>query len=178
MGDPHNTKRYGETWDQKKIDSYKEELAHFKDYVILSGGWAWHFMSPEGHVELKHAHDHKDMDIFVHPKRVGTVMGILLSRGFKKVATIHDNKPSKEEFRRYEKEVNGYRLTIDFFVRDINFTDVKGHFVVDPKILLTLYSNIHSSNNCFAVLAASKLIEEDVDVDIMDRKELVEIPHQ
>ena len=61
MANDHNTARYGETWSQTKIETYLREIEPLREKVIVSGGWAWHFLSEEGHVELKHAHDHKNM---------------------------------------------------------------------------------------------------------------------
>lgn len=54
MADPHNKKRYGETWDTTEINEYLYELEcpefsePLRAYVTFSGGWAWHFMSPWG----------------------------------------------------------------------------------------------------------------------------------
>lgn len=54
MGAPHNPKRYGETWDPREIRVMQGELEAVRDLIVLSGGWAWHFLSPP-HEELKHA---------------------------------------------------------------------------------------------------------------------------
>lgn len=164
MGDPHNPARYGETWPQYKIDAYLPELQAMKSSVVLSGGWAWHFMSPAGHIEYKHAHDHKDVDIMVPPRTVASTMEILRERRFKKVGTRFDRLPSDEDFRRYEKVVTvpgeaPFRITLDFFVRDVPVLQCPGGWlVVEPKTLLTFYSNIHSSDNCWAVQAAHRLL--------------------
>jgi hypothetical protein len=179
MAAPHNKNRYGETWPQYRIDCALEELKQLKDMIILSGGWAWHVMSPDGHVEYKHAHDHKDIDLFVYPDKVADVVAKLKSRGFEKVWTKYDKHQSAEDFRRYEKVVNtndrrNVRITIDFFVNDVPYRTVKGWMVVEPEFLLSLYSNIHSSDKCFAVQAAVKLIAAGIDP--VDRAELVEIP--
>ncbi|NES80682.1 MAG: hypothetical protein F6K10_04360 [Moorea sp. SIO2B7] len=180
MADPHNPTRYGETWPQDRINACLCELESIKLWVIISGGWAWHFMSPKGHVELKHAHDHKDIDIFVKPENVALVVSTLKHRGFEKVQTKYDRLPSEEDFRRYEKivEVDNkrpVRITIDFFVReDIPHRDIDGWMVVEPRFLLSLYSNIHTSDKCFAVQAAVKLIENGIDPE--GREELLQIP--
>jgi len=186
MGAPHNKDRYGEVANQIRIDCCLWELEYIKDYIVLSGGWAWHFMSPEGHVELKHAHDHKDIDIFIEPKYVGAVVSVLKSRGFEKVWTRYDGKPLKigDEFRRYEKvvefppeqEIRPVRITIDFFVGTVETRLLdSGWTVVKPEVLLTYYSSIHSSDACFAVQAASKLVAQGIDP--VGRPELVEIPN-
>jgi hypothetical protein len=180
MGAPHNRARYGEVWPQHRIDACLIELEHIKQWVTLSGGWAWHFMSPKGHTELKHAHDHKDIDVFVAPADVAAVVATLQDRGFNKSWTRYDRLPSAEQFRRYEKTVEPpdckpIRITIDFFVRaDVPQREIDGWRVVEPNFLLSLYSNIHSSDKCFAVQAAIKLLERGIDP--AGRPELVQIP--
>ena len=67
MRQEHNIKRYGELWPDYRIELGLEILNKLKQWIVISGGWAWHFMSEENHTEYKHAHDHKDIDIFVHP---------------------------------------------------------------------------------------------------------------
>ena len=184
MADPHNEQRYGETWPQHRIDAYMEVLRDLRPHVVFSGGWAWHFMSPEGHTEYKHAHDHKDVDLMVPKRTVATVMGILLGLGFKRVTTKYDRLSSVEEFRRYEKVVPHYlcgncswsgpedrmcpqcghkdmadisfRITIDFFVRDVSVLQCPGGWlVVRPDQLLTFYSTLHGSKAAWSVQAAA-----------------------
>jgi len=185
MADEHNPDRYGETWAQHKIDAYIPVLESIKPFVVLSGGWAWHFLSPVGHVEYKHAHDHSDLDIMVPKANVGTVVGMLKGLGFEKVTTKYDRLPSAEDFRRYEKVVTRYncgdrgwgdepydcldcptcredsfRLTIDFFVNDVPHLQCPGGWlVVRPDELVGFYSTIHSSSSCWAVVAAKKLLD-------------------
>lgn len=183
MGAPHNKDRYGELWDQHRIDVYLREMSEFRDLVVFSGGLAWHFMSPVGHAELKHAHDHKDADWMVPRANVAEAVSRLLARGFERVWTRYDRLPSVEEFRRYEKlvEEEGHkpmRVTVDFFVNDVPHIEINGYRVVDPATLLTYYGassgGIHSSDKCFAVQAASKLLARGVSP--VGRRELVEIP--
>jgi len=189
MADPHNKKRYGETWNPLVISNYLRELEPLKNLIILSGGWAWHFMSPPEHVELKHAHDHKDADIFVLPKNVPIVVEKLTHQGFKKVPTRFDHLKNNDDFRRYEKEqkpdlvMKAYypklfsdkKLIIDFFVRkDIRIRVLdNGWQVVDPEQLLSFYGNIHSSDNCFAVKAAAALLKKGLDP--VGKQELMEL---
>lgn len=180
MAAPHNKNRYGELWPQLKIDTCLHEINAIRQWIILSGGWAWHFMSPPDHPEYKHAHDHKDIDIFVIPENVAIVVSTLKSRGFEKVWTKYDKHESEEDFRRYEKTetVNNtpIRITIDFFVSaTIPIREINGWQVVEPAHLLTLYSNIHTSDKCFAVKAAVKLLAKGIDP--VNRKELIEIPN-
>ncbi|MBQ4802643.1 hypothetical protein J8L88_07210 [Aquimarina sp. MMG015] len=180
MGAPHNKKRYGELWPSYRIQYALEILVSLKDVVILSGGWAWHFLSPLNHTEYKHAHDHKDIDLFVDPKNVAEVMNILLENNFQKVWTRYDQLPSDENFRRYEKTIltedeKSVRVTIDFFVKsNIPNRMAKGWSIVEPSYLLGLYSNIHSSDKCWAVQSVIKLLDQNIDP--LDREELVTIP--
>jgi len=165
MGANHNIKRYGEQWPNYRIEQGLDILNKLKAWIIISGGWAWHFMSPEDHTEYKHAHDHKDIDIFVRPKDVAEVMVILAQEGFKKVWTRYDHMPSNENFRRYEKidwlaSGKQVRVTIDFFESStVKTIEVNGWKLVEPKTLLSYYSNIHSSDKCWAVKAALQLIK-------------------
>jgi len=180
MSDPHNKTRYGEIWPQSRIETCLEELQIIKPFIILSGGWAWHFMSPLGHIEYKHAHDHKDIDLFVSPENVATVVSLLKSRDFEKVWTKYDKLPSQEDFRRYEKRVDyndkiSVKVTIDFFVRsEIPYREIEGWKIIKPRFLLSLYKSIHSSDTCFAVQAAARLLEQGIDP--VGCSELVKIP--
>ena len=166
MGANHNTKRYGELWPDYRIELGLKILEKLKQWIIVSGGWAWHFMSEMNHKEYKHAHDHKDIDIFVNPKNVGIVMQILLEEGFQKVWTRYDKLQSDENFRRYEKVEwldigREVRITIDFFEsKSLKTIEVNGWNVVDPETLLSFYSNIHSSDKCWAVKGALQLLSE------------------
>lgn len=180
MGAPHNIKRYGEVWDNYRINEGLKILTLLKDYIIISGGWAWHFMSVPNHIEYKHAHDHKDIDVFVKPENVSAVMHILQMNDFQKVWTKYDQMPSDENFRRYEKiievsENKFFRITIDFFQStDIQSIQTNGFWVVDPKQLLTFYRNIHSSDKCWAVMRAKAFLEQGINP--VGKVELTEIP--
>jgi len=174
----HNKDRYGEVWPQARIDASLAEMEHLKPYVALSGGWAWHMLSPAGHVEYKHAHDHKDIDVFVRPTDVAVVVSTLKAQGFEKVRTKYDHLPSEEDFRRYEKhrEVDGkaWRITIDFFVDSHPERIIDGWRVIEPEVLLGFYSNIHSSDKCFAVRASVRLLADGIDPQ--GHPDLVAIP--
>ena len=194
MSDPHNKARYGELWPKERSVLGRSVLEQLKDLVVISGGWAWCVMSPIGHPEYKHAHDLKDLDLFVPPKNVAGVMARLQEMDFRPVWTRYDRLDSEEDFRRYEKtvvlpvwpdmskphspdaviETKTMRITIDFFVRHVPSIELQGFRVVPPATLLTFYSNIHSSDKCFAVKAAHRLIAQGKDP--IGHPDLVKIP--
>lgn len=102
MGDPHNPNRYGELWNPYRWDVLAREIDAVKGYGALSGGWAWHYMSPP-HIEEKHLHDHRDIDFHVYPSRFAELVVLLEARGYSRVKTRFDD-PSGE-FIRYEKHI-------------------------------------------------------------------------
>jgi len=172
MGDPHRKGRYGEVWPQGRLDAYMAALEPLRAHVTLSGGFAWHFMSSEGHKELKHAHDHKDVDLFVpkNPGAIGTAIHLLMEQGFRRVPCRWTSK----EFHRYEMHVGEHKLTIDFFIGNPPRVKVKGWWVVEPEALLAAYSVKHTSKECFAVVAARRLLAAGE--EIIDHPDLVAIP--
>ena len=177
MGAPHNKERYGETWSQERLDATLCRIRPLRPHVVLSGGWAWHFMSPDGHPEYKHAHDHKDVDMFVHPVDIGMIIGLLSAQGFLRVSTRYDSV--KKDFMRYERHehIPGgiFKITLDVFLKSVPFRVVRDQWrVVEPKYLLSLYDSVHTSGECFAVAAAKKLMAEGVDP--VDNELLVKIP--
>jgi len=68
-------------WKQEKLEAQIETVKLVKDKVVISGGLAWHFMSPP-HVETKLIHDHKDVDLLVKPEHTNEVIAILKRAGF------------------------------------------------------------------------------------------------
>jgi hypothetical protein len=102
MGDPHNPERYGETWNPHRFAVLAEEIEAVKEFGALSGGWAWHFMSPP-HQEEKHLHDHRDIDMHVFPPKFAELVGVLEGRGYDRQKTRFDD--ASGEFIRYEKYV-------------------------------------------------------------------------
>lgn len=102
MGAPHNAKRYGETWNSAELVVMQQEIEAVQDLVVISGGWAWHFLSPP-HQELKHAHDHKDADLFVTPDQVWELMARLTGRGYQRTWTRFDDQ--NQDFHRYVKMI-------------------------------------------------------------------------
>jgi len=102
MGDPHNPLRYGELWNPTRWQVLADEIDAVKEYGALSGGWAWHYMSPP-HIEEKHLHDHRDIDFHVYPNRFTELVVVLKDRGYHRQTTRFDD-PSGE-FIRFEKHV-------------------------------------------------------------------------
>lgn len=102
MGDPHNPARIGEIWNPYRWHVLATEIEAIKEFGALSGGWAWHFMSPP-HQEEKHLHDHRDIDLHVFPDRFSELVVALQGRGYRRQATRFDD-PSGE-FVRFEKYV-------------------------------------------------------------------------
>jgi len=179
MGAPHNPERYGETWPQYKIDATLWGIEDLKPHVIVSGGYAWHFMSPDGHVEYKHAHDHKDVDLYLPKESIATVMGLLPCMGFLKVPTKYDGP----NFRRYEQVVEDgtnppFRITLDLFDGDFPFlVTPSGWKVIRPDVLLTFYKTHHSSDSCWAVQSATKLLANgETPENMVSRGELLACP--
>lgn len=67
------------------------------------------------------------------------------------------------------------RITIDFFERnDLETIEANGFTVVRPDVLLSFYRNIHSSDKCWAVMAAKHLLEKGIDP--VGHPKLSEIP--
>jgi len=102
MGDPHNEARMGEQWSPTRWQILANEIEVVREYGALSGGWAWHFMSPP-HEEEKHLHDHRDIDMHVFPDRFAELVVVLEDRGYARQKTRFDD--ASGEFIRYEKYV-------------------------------------------------------------------------
>jgi hypothetical protein len=179
MSAPHNPDRYGEIWPQHRIDWALAAIEPLMPHVVVSGGYAWHFMSPEGHAEYKHAHDHKDVDLYLPKTSIATVMGMLPGLGFEKVRTKYDGP----EFRRYEQVIededySAFRITLDLFDGDVDsVVTPSGWRVVRPDILLTYYKTHHSSHYCWAVQSATKLLENgETPENLIGRGDLLACP--
>jgi len=52
--------------------------------------------------------------------------------------------------------------------------EINGFTVVKPELLLTFYRNIHSSDKCWAVMAAKDLLQKGIDP--IGHPKLSEIP--
>lgn len=164
MGSEHNPARTGEMWNATRTAIILEEIKAMRNYVVVSGGWAWHFMTPQEHLELKHAHDHRDADLFVAPKDVASLLALLKNRGYEKTWTRFDGIPSPQAFSRYAKHVQSHeepvKVMLDLFVGEVPFVETQGFRVVEPKYLLSLYGVVHGSDQCFSVRIARRLIAQ------------------
>jgi hypothetical protein len=168
----HNPERYGEIYTHN-MDFQFSTLERLKPWIIISGGFAWHFISPP-HVEYKHLHDHKDIDIFVSPENFTRVQLDLTEHNFYRMKTKYDSK----DFIRYERILDKdlmteRKLVIDMFKGEPPSIEVKGWKLVDPNHLLSLYS-VHQSDHCVAVKASRELIKKGI--DIIDNEELIKLP--
>ena len=160
MGAPHNPKRYGETWDPAHLAVLAAEIEAVREQVVVSGGWAWHYLTPP-HAELKHAHDHKDADLFVAPETVTTLMERLLERGYGRVWTRFDG--ASDDFHRYVRVVSDIKVIFDVFTGTVpSIVTASSVRVVEPSHLLSLYGVKHSSAECFAVQIARRLLSQGV----------------
>ncbi len=168
MSTPHNPARLGETWNPARLAVMQVEIEVLKEYVTLSGGWAWHYMTPAGHIEYKHAHDHKDADLFVAPERFAALVALLKERGYERIWTRFDNREGSETFYRYAKTAQAtgeadnapIKVMLDVFVEIVPSVEAGGMRVVEPNYLLSLYGHKHTSDLCFAVRIARRLLTE------------------
>ena len=116
------------------------------------------------HAELKHAHDHKDADLFVTPENVPELMTLLLGRGYERVWTRFDGQ--SDDFHRYVRTMDStkpIKVILDLFTGDVPFVvTASGVRVVEPRHLLSLYGVKHSSDQCFAVQIAKRLVAEGI----------------
>jgi hypothetical protein len=157
MADPLNPKRKRELWSQDRIDAQRQEIEAVQGVVVLSGGWAWHFLSPPDHREYKHQHDHKDVDLFVKPEQFEVLRERLIGRGFRRARTLHDD-PSGNFYRFTKADGGAGKVVFDVFLEDVPSIEVRGFRVVEPKTLLSFYPSRHTSDECVAVQAAKALI--------------------
>jgi hypothetical protein len=176
MSAPNDSGRLGEMWNETRMAIILQEISAIRDYVVISGGWAWHFMTPPGHTEFKHAHDHRDADLFVAPKDVASLLTLLKNRGYEKTWTRFDRMPSSQAFSRHTKHVRTrdeiVKVMLDLFVAEVPFVEIQGFKVVEPKYLLSLYGTLHGSDKCFSVRIAKRLIAAGINP--VGRSEMVD----
>jgi hypothetical protein len=178
MSDPHNPARIGEKWNQERIDLMEREIRQISKLVpiLLSGGWAWHFISQRPHDEIKIFHDHKDIDIFIEPTDFPKAIQCFTTHAYVRAKTQHDD-PSGD-FYRYTKyfDVGKGKIVFDVFLEEfkvMGYVEIDGMKIVDPKYLISLYSTKHDSKECVAVIEAKKLIAKGISP--IGRKELTTV---
>lgn len=162
------------TWKWEKLEAQLEVVRAIKDYAVVSGGLAWHLMSPV-HVENKRVHDHSDVDLFIIPEHFSAAIAILKSLDFHRWYTKYDR--ITPNFYRYGKTTtwtNGKRVKteLDLFVRQVPYREIGDFKVITVEALLPMYQECHSSSGCTAVIAAKWLVKRGIDP--LGRKELVE----
>jgi hypothetical protein len=179
MGDPRNPARRYETWDSDKVSIMEQQIRDLVlgQAVAVSGGWAWHFMSPE-HTEYKLLHDHKDVDILADPEYVGEFVEKLQSKDYEKVWTKYD-RLSSGRFYRYEKHVfkneQYIKVQIDLFLEKVPYIIAAGNRVVEPTTLLGFYDKKqHTTDDCVAVKAARELVKKGISP--LGHPELIKFP--
>jgi hypothetical protein len=149
------------TWKQEKLLAQIDAVKALGDTVVVSGGLAWHIMSPP-HIEKKIVHDHSDVDLFAIPSRSLEVFDKLKVLGFNRYWT----KYATPNFYRYgktvQKDEKRVKVLIDLFINEVPFIEVNGFKIVEPKFFLTLYESTHSSKNCTAVLNAAILVKKGI----------------
>lgn len=164
MGDPRNPARVNEQWDPHRLEVMDLEIRTFLcDLGTLSGGWAWHYMSPPGHIELKLHHDHKDIDMFIDPSKATDVFYKLKAAEYNRIWTKYDD--SSKSFLRYEQHIDGVKIILDLFVEEVTRWYLIRHsvWVVEPKTLLSFYTKkIHTTDDCTAVIAARELVTKGI----------------
>lgn len=149
------------TWKQEKLLEQLSTVEALGDGVVVSGGLAWHLMSPK-HIESKIIHDHSDVDLFAIPEKSQEIFAKLKELGFNRYWTKYTTK----NFYRYGKTATRdnkrVKILIDLFINKIPFIKIGNYQVVDPVHLLPLYETTHSSKNCIAVINATKLIKNGI----------------
>ncbi len=163
MGDPHNKERYGETWNFGNVSALSSEIKKLPKNVVVSGGCAWCIMSPT-HYEYKHAHDLKDIDLFISPSEFVETMDSLCNLGYQREKTKYDKLSPFYRFVKYA-DWGGKKVIIDLFLEDVPKVKVDGRYVVEPTYLLSLYgkhdpdSRLHGSGQCWSVQIAQELLD-------------------
>lgn len=180
MADPHNKKKYGLTWDEIHVAMMRLQiewiLKEAGNNVAVSGGFAWCLMSPE-HTEYRHAHDLKDIDLFVKPKFLGEFVTWLNLLDYVRDHTKYDGL---SPFYRYSKMLRGLgcgpealavqtvekKVILDVFVQEVPFVNVEGYTLVEPNYLSSLYgkhnpdSLLHGSGQCWSLAQATKIFKQ------------------
>lgn len=150
------------TWKNEKLLAQLDVVDALGDLVVVSGGLAWHLMSPP-HVEEKIMHDHSDIDLFALPKTSYEVFAKLKSMGYSQFWTKYNTKNFYRYGQTIQKGEKRVKVLIDLYVEEVPFIKVNGYQIVEPKYLLSLYETTHSSKDCTAVKNATILVSHGQD---------------
>lgn len=179
MGAPHNKSRYGETWNEIYTAVMALELSNLQGVlggsiqnVTISGGWAWCIMTPK-HTDYKHAHDLKDIDLFVKPEFIGEFVEWL---GLLEYTREHTKYDHLSPFYRYTKMLRGMgcgpkfvtniekKIILDVFVQDVPSVLCQSYSIVEPQTLASFYgqhnpdSLLHGSGQCWSLHLAKRIM--------------------
>jgi hypothetical protein len=149
------------TWKNEKLLAQLDVVDALGDLIVVSGGLAWHLMSPP-HVEEKIMHDHSDIDLFAIPETSYEVFAKLKSMGYSQFWTKYNTKNFYRYGQTIQKGEKRVKVLIDLYVEDVPFIKVNGYQIVEPKYLLSLYETTHSSKECTAVKNATLLVNRGI----------------
>lgn len=149
MTDPHNFTRPGEIWNPHKLAVRMREIEALREYGALSGGWAWHYLSPP-HKEEKHLHEHRDIDFHVLSERFDELVIAFGNRGYHRKAVRFDD-PSGDliQFEQYIfpcPECQGHGEYYDSFYDEEGTESMEykcpdcEHWFPEPKLVNVLFN--------------------------------------
>lgn len=168
-------------WDGSRLAVFEQELRGLAEALpfVVSGGWAWHLMTPVGHAEYLQAHDHRDLDLFLDPQSRDEAGEKLRRLGYIQAWTRFDSSAlasagggSPRPFARYVKDAlrddRYHKVTIDLFLEPIASREIQAPWggsirVVPPIRLLELYHGTHQAESCLSVRIARDLLVRGVD---------------
>lgn len=152
---------FGQRWNPVRLRVIEQELVAFQPYVVLSGGWAWHFLTPPGHTEYVAAHDHEDADVVVLPQQVAPLMVLLTARGYERAQKGCVDPDSDIDLNRYTRVVNHHaepvKVVLGIMVADVPHVEAGGFRVIEPSLLLADASR-HGSRACLSARIARDLV--------------------
>lgn len=152
---------FSQRWNPLRLQVIEQELVAFQPYVVLSGGWAWHFLTPAGHTEYVEAHDHEDADVVVLPQQVAPLMVLLTARGYERTQSLGVGSESDIDMNRYERVVRHHaepvKVTLEMMVADVPHVEAGGFRVIEPSLLLT-HAPPYGSRACLSARIARELV--------------------
>ena len=163
------------TWKNEKLLAQLDIVQSLGDLVVVSGGLAWHIISPP-HIEEKIIHDHSDIDLFAIPETSYEVFSKLKSMGYNQFWTKYNTKNFYRYGQTIQKGVKRVKILIDLYVEKVPFIKINGYQIVEPSYLLSLYETTHSSKDCTAVKNATLLMNKNINpigrMELIGKKQL------